>query len=551
MRRRLFFVVAGLAASVGGLLFACGSSGGGAPDAGSVPVACEGSTCDAGAPESSVTDAPADEGARADVSVDAGGDTSPDAGPCVLPAPDPDAGPGGTLQWALNFGTTGYMNPTGVAIDPSTGDVVVTGEFNGSVDFGGGLATNGGPTPEAHSAFIAKFDKTGVHKWSKTYPTGAFSQAGAIAIDASGNVVVGGGFQGNVDLGGGVLTAVGDFDIFVASFDSRGAHRWSKSFGSAGNANALLSLHIDAASNVVFGGIARGGLDLGGGALSGFYIAKLATTGAHSWSKAFPASSTASSPRLALDPKGDVFLAGSFSGSANFGGGALTSTAPVDAFIAKYDASGSFQWVRQYGASGGAAHVTAVATDSCGDVFITGNHFGPVDFKPGALSGTDASKRYVFLTKLGASGVGIWAKSFEASSTTNTNVALEANSLAVDRAGRPTITTGLGGGIGYQSKVDFGGGVVTSSGEGVMVISSFDASGGYRWAHTSGSPSTATTTGTGFLGISTASSGVLVGLFGKCTRTCMTSPPGTTLVLPGKTLSAVSAADLFVWSFNP
>lgn len=529
---------ASVAVVFGAFAFACGSNE-------DVPPTCEGAACiDGGGAESSTPEGSTSDGPLVDAPSDSPNESG-DAGACKLQEAGP--GEGGALKWASNFGTTGYMSPYAVASDPTSGDIIVTGEFNGSVDFGGGLVTNGGPAPEAHSGFIVKFDKAGVHKWSKTFPTGSYSQAGPVGIDASGNVVVGGGFQGNVDLGGGVLTAVGDFDIFVASFDSAGAHRWSKSFGAAGNANALLSLQIDAASNVIFGGIARGGLDLGGGALSGFYIAKFATGGSHSWSKAFPASSTTSSPRLALDLKGDVFLAGSFSGIADFGGGALTSSAPVDAFVAKYDSGGSFQWVKQYGASGGAAHVTAVATDSCGGVFITGNYFGPVDFKPGALSGTDSSKRYVFLTKLGSSGQGVWAKGFEASSTTNTNVVFDANGLAVDATGRPTITTGLGGGVGFQSKADFGGGVLTSSGDGVMVVASFDASGVYRWAHTSGSPSTATT-GSGFLGIST---GVLVGAFGKCATTCMTSPPGTTLVLPGKTLPAVSAADLFVWSFTP
>jgi hypothetical protein len=88
-----------------------------------------------------------------------------------------------------------------------------------------------------------------------------------------------------------------------------------------------------------------------------------------------------------------------------------------------------------------------------------------------------------------------------------------------------------------------------------MSVASFDGSGRYRWAYADESPSTATETAMAFpQGVAASgSSVVLAGTFGTCALNCNdgTSPSDTTLVLGGKTLTAVSAGDLFLASFAP
>ena len=404
------------------LAFACGS------DDPVGPLPCEGAGCVEGGAEASVTDGPstADTGvddSASDSHIDGSSETGTDGAACVLRAPAGDAGVSGTVRWAMNFGSTGYATASAVSVDPASGDIVVVGEVNGSIDFGGGLSTNGGPVPEAHTAFLVRFDTNGVHRWSKTFSSGTgFSVAGPVAIDSTGNVIVAGGFQGTVDFGGGALSAVSETDIFIASFDSAGAHRWSKRLGVAGESNAVTSLAVDKASNVIVGGLAYGALDFGGGPLGGFYLAKLSPQGTHVWSKGFRASSPSGAPRLAVDPDGNVVIAGSFSGTADFGGGGLTSAGGVNAFVAKYGATGDYRWSRRYGTSGGAVSATSVATDPCGALFVTGSFFGTVDFAPGLLSAADSSRSYGFLAKLDPTGSGVWAKKFEAASTTNSSL---------------------------------------------------------------------------------------------------------------------------------
>ncbi len=542
MSRRYFFVLAGLAASVGGLVFACGSSDGGAPDAGSVPVACEGSTCDAGAPESSVTDAPADDGARADVSVDAAGDTSPDAGPCVLAAA-PDAGPSGTVQWARNFGLSGGMSPTAVAIAPTTGDIVAVGGIQpvgatpGSVDFGGGLLTStAGPT--AYDTFVARFTSTGAYRWAKLFGNGTLVGANGVAVDSSGNVAVGGSFQGTVDFGGGPLTAVGDVDAFLVEFDAGGTHRWSKSFGVAGESQNLNAVRVDPAGNVLIGGIARGALNVGGAALSGYYIAKFGATGTHAWSKGFPAGSTTSSPQIAVDPLGNVLLAGSFSGTANFGGTTLRSGVSADAFVAKYDSSGTYEWAKQFSATDAPdgipqAAAFAVGTDTCGNIFIPGVFYGKINFGTGAMTAVpDVSNN--FLAKFDSTGNCLWSRQFDGSKASS----LGTRGVAVTGAGEPVIEFGLNG------SVNLGGGLLTSVGQTSMTMGRFTPSGAYRWAHTGGAPSTAGFSGAGGPhGIAASSTSiVVVGKFGSA---------GRTLALAGTTLTSATLADMFLISLTP
>jgi len=220
-------------------------------------------------------------------------------------------------------------------------------------------------------------------------------------------------------------------------------------------------------------------------------------------------------------------------GTVDFGGGTLT-TASFDAFVAKFDSTGTYQWAKQYGDSNG-ADVSDVAVDTCGNIFVIGSFFGTINFGSGALSATDSTKAYAFLAKIDATGNGAWSEDFIGSNVD----ALYPGSLAVDGAGGPTFSCGLAG------SVDYGGGTLTSesSTAATMSVASFSASGAYRWAYEEESPSTASSGTAVPQGVAASeSSMVVLGEFGGS---------GMTLALPGKTLTAVSGNDTFVASFAP
>ena len=195
--------------------------------------------------------------------------------------------------------------------------------------------------------------------------------------------------------------SVGGEDVLLARLDSSGACVWSKSFGLAGQYQQLDSVAVDGAGNLLVSGETNS-IDLGGGPLTGYFIAKFDSAGAYAWSKAFAVTCTESiGPQLVVDPQGNVIIGSCFEGSVDFGGGTLTTTGYA-AFVAKFDTTGAYQWAKQYG---DAAAVGAIATDACGNVFVTGAYGDTLDFGTGTLT-ANSSVENAFLAKMDPSGNG-------------------------------------------------------------------------------------------------------------------------------------------------
>jgi len=122
---------------------------------------------------------------------------------------------------------------------------------------------------------------------------------------------------------------------------------------------------------------------------------------------------------LAVDGMGNVYLTGSFNvAAADFDPGAgMFELTPIgagsDAFVVKLDSDGNFVWAKQLGGADANVTAYAIATDSTGNVYVTGefdSFFGTVDFDPGA--GTlelSSDGRDVFVVKLDPNGDLLWA----------------------------------------------------------------------------------------------------------------------------------------------
>ena len=139
-----------------------------------------------------------------------------------------EPGSPGCALAVIKDGAIAYKQAYGLAVDAS-GDVIVTGRFKSTVDFGGGPLTSAG----SFDVFLAKFDPSGGHVWSQRFGDSGDQAAYVVTADASANVIVTGRFQSTVDFGGGVLTCAGYDDMFVANFDPSGNHIWSRGFGSS------------------------------------------------------------------------------------------------------------------------------------------------------------------------------------------------------------------------------------------------------------------------------------------------------------------------------
>jgi hypothetical protein len=293
----------------------------------------------------------------------------------------------GTHVWSKRFGGTDYDIGHGVAVDGSN-DVIATGSFRASIEFGGGVLTAAGA---AHDIYVAKFDATGNHVWSKSFGDASAQAAYGVAVDGSGNAIVTGFFDSSVNFGGGVLTSAGGQDVFVAKFNAAGNHLWSKGFGDADDQSAS-GVVVDGSGNVIALGYFYSSMDFGGGALnsaggSDAYIAKFDASGNHVWSKRFGNASSDDVYGGAVDGSGNVIVTGTFHDTVDFGGGALTSAGDGDIYLAKFNASGNHVASKRFGDVED-QWGNSVAVDGSGNVILAGAFRGGVDFGGGVRTST-------------------------------------------------------------------------------------------------------------------------------------------------------------------
>jgi hypothetical protein len=117
----------------------------------------------------------------------------------------------GSPLWGKRFGDAAEQRVTSVASD-ATGNVLLTGYFQGSLDFGKGAITSAG----GKDIFIAKLGPSGDALWSRRAGDATIEQTGSsVAADQEGNVVGAGRFEGSIDFGGGPLVCMGTSNGFV------------------------------------------------------------------------------------------------------------------------------------------------------------------------------------------------------------------------------------------------------------------------------------------------------------------------------------------------
>lgn len=137
-----------------------------------------------------------------------------------------------------------------------------------------------------------------------------------------------------------------------------------------------------------------------------------------SWTRRLGTSSDDFSTSVATDSKGNVYISGSTSGSL---GGAKQGLA--DAWIAKYNSTGTLVWTKQLGTSDDEekfSHSTGVAIDSKGNIYISGYTSG---------YGINESSRDAWVAKYNTAGTLLWKKQLGTSiSDFSTGVATDSKS---------------------------------------------------------------------------------------------------------------------------
>jgi hypothetical protein len=180
------------------------------------------------------------------------------------------------------------------------------------------------PAPGNEDIFAAAYDTSGAVVYAKRFGGTDTDVAYGITADASGNAFLVGQWRSDtIYFGATMFTAPSNYNVFITKLDASGNVVWAQN--PAGN-----------------------GADYG--------------------------------RSIVADASGNLYIAGDFGGSSiTFGSTVLTSPSGTRLFVAKYDASGNAQWaVKSYG-SGSHTYTCSLADAGTDDLFIAGSFQGSAD----------------------------------------------------------------------------------------------------------------------------------------------------------------------------
>jgi hypothetical protein len=317
---------------------------------------------------------------------------------------------GGSYIWAKALSGSYQSVSNGIAVDGS-GNVYIAGCFAYTVDFDGDAGTanlTAAGTGNAYDIFIAKYDNNGVYQWAKGIGNSSHDKAMGLAQDGSGNLYLTGQFSGTVDFdpsAGTANVAAGcssSTNIFIAKYDPNGGYIWAKGMSGCTSGDIGNDIAVDASGNAYVTGSFKATVDFDPDAGTAnltaanedIFLAKYDNNGAYQWAHNFGSVSIDAGRCVALDGAGGVYISGEVMGNtADFDPSAGTATVGAfdGSYLAKYDQSGNYKWVKGYSYS--SSHGHAIAANASG-VYV--------GFKP--LDGV--------LHKYSATGDSLWTGEF-------------------------------------------------------------------------------------------------------------------------------------------
>ncbi|KYF51204.1 hypothetical protein BE08_20510 [Sorangium cellulosum] len=221
--------------------------------------------------------------------------------------------------WVRKFGSAGYDALTDVVVDRSD-NIIITGEHHSSISFGdrpelGGLGM-----------FLVKLDRDGTPTWSRGFSGGYPS---ALDVDRLGNITATGNYDKIIDFGGAAPLASreGYTAVFVAQFDASGEHVWSRDFEGRGH-NTIGDISTDALNNIVLIGEFAKELIVDSNTLDHFelpspWVLKLDSTGKTLWKKSNMSGGISFGIACKTDSSNEIIITGRHSHQIEFETGTL------------------------------------------------------------------------------------------------------------------------------------------------------------------------------------------------------------------------------------
>ncbi len=318
---------------------------------------------------------------------------------------------------------------------------------------------------------VAKYSRSGAFQWDVS------GGGTAIAVDSSGtNVYVVGGSQ------------VADLD------PATGASKWTQNLSQPSWTSWSWGCAVaaDASGNAYVVSVYRPNL-LGTYQVS--YLTKFDASGNKQWQETYSSNTGVTAMSVATATVGgtvNVYVSGLFGSTATFatasGNGSL-KVASTSVFVVDVTGSNQFVWAKDFqplsGTSGGMFWNAYLAADGSGNVYVSGNFEGLVNFansnknsgsfvRNGTFSGDAGS---VYLTKMDHNGNVVWVQQITAQSSNSwADVGNSSSCIAVDGSGAVYLAGYYSGPLSFNPA---GGGTLSGSGS---FVTKFDTNGNFQWA---------------------------------------------------------------------
>ncbi len=311
--------------------------------------------------------------------------------------------PDGDTLWAVAGGDVEDQSPSHIAVAPD-GSVVIAGQLQGSISFGGGPSAVA--PPSVTSLFVAKLSADGQGMAvNVTGETGAASEELlSLAIAPNGDVLLGGDFDGTMSFGALVFTAVSPkrdgfyFRLTGATLEPL----WGGVYGMNG-LNGTLSIVPTSSNDVWLTGMVEGPATFGSYQVipktaACYFIVKLDPAGNVLSATQYGDVNNDGITSLILargNSKGGLALAGTFAGTVDFGGGPITSVGPMgdsDGYVAELDSDGNVVATRQFGDMSPQAFLS-VSVGGNDDIFAAMLLQSEFDFGTGPVGANDMKSR--------------------------------------------------------------------------------------------------------------------------------------------------------------
>ncbi len=365
-------------------------------------------------------------------------------------------------QWAVKAGGGGSDKGNDIVID-NWGNIYITGCFSstGTATFGTHSLIGSGNS----NIFVAKMDANGNWEWAKKAGGSVSSEGIKIATCETGEICITGYFYGTITFDSFSLTSSGYTDIFVAKIDASGNWLWATK-GGGNNSDSVSGIVTDELGNIYITGSYKGTAAFGTHSLTdgGGFTAKMDANGNWLW-----ATKGGGSGGLTLNELGGIYVTGTFSGVENFGSHSITSNGFENVFIAKIDTNGNWLWA--IFADGIQSWSRGISTDETGNIFVIGAFAGDVTFGFNTL--TD---RGLFVAKIDKSGNWLWATQVDGRGEDGSGFILTAYSITIDREGNNYITGN------FQETATFGSHSIISSGYNDTFVAKINSNGSWQWA---------------------------------------------------------------------